>query len=79
LHAEPEFALVSGAVGTDAIERLISDLPRVLKRGGAAAFELDPGLAGRVARSLGRTLPGATVTIREDLAGLDRFVIAETA
>jgi release factor glutamine methyltransferase len=79
LRAEPELALVSGADGVDAIERLIADLPRVLAPGGAAAFELDPGQAERIAGSIGRALPGARVAIMQDLAGLDRFVIAETA
>lgn len=78
LRAEPALALVSGADGLDAIRRLAADLPRVLAGNGAAVIELDPRQAPSVAGLVAGVLPGARVEIGRDLAGWDRFVVAQT-
>jgi release factor glutamine methyltransferase len=72
LAYEPRVAVVSGADGLDLIRRAIADLPRVLARGGAAFFEIDPPQAAEV----GRLLEGAGLRSRtvKDLAGSDRVV-----
>ena len=76
LGAEPELALAGGAGGLDLVRRLVADLPRVLKPGGAAGLELDPSQTTTVAALLANTLPGARVETIEDLAGLPRHVVA---
>ena len=79
IQNEPEFALISGNDGFGAIARLIDDLPRVLKPGGAAILEIDPTQAERAVLQIESTLPAALVSTMQDLAGFDRFVLAETA
>jgi release factor glutamine methyltransferase len=79
LCAEPELALVSGHDGLDAIRRLLDDSGRVLAPGGAIALELDPSQAQTAAGLAAAVLPDARVSVKQDLAGRDRFVIAERA
>jgi release factor glutamine methyltransferase len=76
LNAEPRLALDGGRLGLDLIERLVEELPRHLAVGGGVALEIDPSQGHVVAQRLAAALPGATVTIENDLAGLDRFVTA---
>lgn len=78
LDAEPALALVAGADGLDAIRRLVADLPRLLHEGGAAVFELDPAQAETVAALIAAGSSGAGILIGRDLAGLPRFVVAQT-
>lgn len=77
LRLEPAEALVSGPDGLAAIRRLVADAPRLLPPGGAVGLEIDPAQADTVAALLGSHLPGATVRVRPDLAGLARHVTAE--
>lgn len=77
LWAEPVEALVSGAAGLDAIERLIGDLPRLLAPGGAVAFELDPSQVKAVVSRLHSALPDVESTVLRDLAGLERVVVGQ--
>jgi len=77
LQAEPEIALVSGPEGAEAIEDLLADVPRVLKAPGAVVIELDPSQAARIAALATLMLPDAAVSTIPDLAGLNRFVVAE--
>lgn len=79
LWMEPALALVSGDNGLDAIRRLIADLPRVLTRGGAVMLELDPAQAEVTAWELSAALPGAAISRHRDLAGDERFVVAQTS
>jgi release factor glutamine methyltransferase len=74
---EPESALVSGTDGLDLIRRAVADLPRVLRPGGAAAFEIDPSQAETVVALLQGALPGARVHAIVDLAGHVRHIVAE--
>jgi release factor glutamine methyltransferase len=77
LGAEPRLALVSGEDGLGAIRRLLADAGRVLAPGGALALELDPSQAQTITGLAAAALPDARVSVNKDLAGRDRFVIAE--
>lgn len=77
LAAEPDSALVSGEDGLELVRRAIADLPRVLRPGGAAGFEIDPSQAETIAALLAESLPGASIQTIADLAGHPRHVIAE--
>lgn len=76
IATEPRLALDGGPAGTDLIERLLTQVPGRLSPGGALGLELDPSHAAAVAELTRAALPGYEVTIRRDLAGLDRFVLA---
>jgi release factor glutamine methyltransferase len=77
LAMEPAAALVAGEDGLDLIRRTITDLPRVLRPGGAAGFEIDPSQAESVTDLLRAALPDAQVRTIFDLAGHARHIIAE--
>lgn len=77
LAAEPELALVAGEDGLALIRELIADLPRLLASNGAVGLEIDPSQAEEVQTLLASTLPDAEVTVRQDLSGRARHVIAE--
>lgn len=79
LRAEPELALVAGEDGLALIQRLIADLPRVLSPHGAVGLEIDPSQADAVRELLRRALPHAEITVKRDLAGLSRHVVATPA
>ena len=66
-------AVVAGADGLSLLRRAIAELPRVLARGGAAFFEVDPAQSRTVAQLLEATLGGA-VRLTRDLAGEARVV-----
>lgn len=75
LAHEPRAALFAGPDGSEVLRRLARGVPEVLEPGGAAAFEVDPGQADRVAawcRESG--LDG--VTVHHDLARRPRVVSA---
>lgn len=76
LAAEPEVALSGGSDGLDLVRRLITDLPRVLKPGGAVGLELDPSQVESVAALLVVAIPEARIETIFDLAGLARHVVA---
>jgi len=73
LAYEPRVAVVAGADGLSLLRRAIAELPRVLARGGAAFFEVDPAQSRTVAQLLEATLGGA-VRLTRDLAGEARVV-----
>ena len=77
LTAEPALALVAGNDGLAAIRRLLDQLPGILDPRGAAMLELDPTQAPAVAVAANERLPGASVRVSPDLAGLARFVVVE--
>ncbi|HRA46682.1 MAG TPA: peptide chain release factor N(5)-glutamine methyltransferase [Thermomicrobiales bacterium] len=74
LAFEPELALVSGDDGLHAIRRLIAQIPDRLQRPGAACLEIDPSQAEEVVRLLRTTMPGAEVSVQNDLARRERLV-----
>ena len=75
---EPRAALVA-AEGRDALySRLAREAARVLRPGGTLAVEIGAGMAAPVRRLFDDA--GLRVTaVRDDLAGIARVVVAETA
>ncbi|MGH2531061.1 MAG: peptide chain release factor N(5)-glutamine methyltransferase [Thermomicrobiales bacterium] len=79
LRAEPALALAGGPDGLDLIAGLLSDAPRVLASKGALGLEVDPAHAARVADLARAAFPAASISVASDWAGLERFVLVETA
>jgi len=72
---EPEAALVSGATGMEAIERLVARAGRILTPGGWLVIEIDSGRWPAVQRLL-ETAVWQNVCVRADYAGLPRVARA---
>lgn len=77
LDAEPSLALLGGEDGLDLVRATVADLPRVLRPGGAAGFEIDPSQATATRQLLMDTFPDAHTLVIHDLAGRERHVIVE--
>ncbi|MFN4087981.1 MAG: peptide chain release factor N(5)-glutamine methyltransferase [Alphaproteobacteria bacterium] len=75
---DPLRALAGGPDGLSAYRIIVADLPRLLGRGGLAAFEVGAGQAGAVAALLAGAGMGA-ISTRRDLAGIERCVLAAAA
>lgn len=74
---EPTIALDGGRDGLDLIRRLLCQLPAFLLPGGAALLEIEAG-QGDIIRDLARqTLPGDSVSVKQDLAGHPRLLIIQ--
>jgi release factor glutamine methyltransferase len=73
---EPAVALLAGDDGLAIIARIARDAPRVLSGGGLVAFEVDARRAGRAAEIVGSTVGLRDVSVRPDLTGRARFVVA---
>lgn len=73
---EPPLALFSGTDGMGVTRAIIADAPRVLVGGGVLALEVDCRRAGLVAEALRTTHVFTDITIRLDLSGRERFVLA---
>jgi release factor glutamine methyltransferase len=69
IAAEPTAALCGGADGLSQIRRLIADLPRLLRPGGAAGLEIDPGQLPAATSAASEALPGCAPEVIYDLAG----------
>ncbi len=71
---EPQVALAGGKDGLRQIEKLLFQAGRKLLPGGAVLLEIgyDQGIA--VSQLANKYIPGATVNVLTDLAGLDRVV-----
>ncbi|HET8654739.1 MAG TPA: peptide chain release factor N(5)-glutamine methyltransferase [Longimicrobiaceae bacterium] len=74
---EPEAALFAGAGGLDLIEPLVAAAPDHLNAGGLLALEIGATQAAAVAEFVRGTGAFAAPTVRRDLAGRDRIVLAE--
>ena len=72
---EPSLALFSGADGLDAIRRIVADAPGWLREGGWLAMEIGYR-QGDAVRALFDS-SWSSVVVRQDLAGRDRFVVAQ--
>lgn len=72
---EPVGALVGGARGTEAIEEIVAGAPGWLRPDGALVCEIAPHQAAEMVR-LVRRAGFADVSVRPDLAGLDRVLVA---
>ena len=77
LAAEPVLALLGGDDGLALIRRLVADAPRLLADSGALGLEIDPTQSEEVCRLVTAALPDTRVTVRHDLAGWPRHVLAE--
>jgi len=74
--SEPHLALAGGADGLDFYRRLCAEGPALLTEDGFLAFEVGQGQAGAVAALAQANPLIAGTEIIEDLAGLERVVIA---
>ena len=73
---EPAVALYSGSDGMQATARLVREAAAVLEPGGLLALEVDARRASLVADLVGRETRFHDVTVRLDLFGRERFVVA---
>jgi release factor glutamine methyltransferase len=73
---EPEQALFSGATGLEALREIIREAPRHLVAGGLLALELAEMRAHEVAAWLDGAHDWERVTLRDDLAGRPRVLLA---
>jgi release factor glutamine methyltransferase len=73
IAAEPRLALDGGGDGLELIRRLIAEMPRLLRPGGAALLEFGDGQGDDVARIADGLGIGWRVAIRGDLSGRDRM------
>jgi release factor glutamine methyltransferase len=74
---EPQSALFAGVGGLDVIRPLVAQAPAYLRTGGLLALEIGAGQGAVVAESIERTGVFNTARVKPDLAGRDRFVLAE--
>jgi release factor glutamine methyltransferase len=74
---EPRIALSGGADGLAVIRRIVRGARGRLEPGGALFLEVGAGQGSPVAELLAGAGPWSAVTVRADLAGRDRFVVAE--
>ncbi len=77
LEWEPEDALFAGPDGLDVIRRIVAGAPARLRDGGLLALEIGAGQAGAVEGLLDGAEGWDSVTVRADLAGRERVVLAE--
>ena len=73
---EPVLALLSGADGMTATAAIIRGAADLLQEGGILALEVDARRASRAAESLAVDPRYREISVRLDLAGRERFVIA---
>lgn len=71
---DPPGALFAGVDGLADYRRIVPDLPRLIARGGMAAMEI--GYAQKDSVSALLAAQGLAVTVRRDLAGHDRCLVA---
>jgi release factor glutamine methyltransferase len=71
---EPHMALDGGPDGLAMYRRLLAAAPAHLASGGALMLEIGATQGAAVAALARQHFPGATVTVRQDLAGWDRVV-----
>ena len=77
---EPRVALDGGPGGLRLIERLLRQAPACLGPArNAAAGNRRPARAGRRWPWRGRVFPSASITVKPDLAGLDRVLVVQLA
>ena len=76
---EPRLALAGGADGLDVIRRLVPDARRALRAGGALVLETAGDAQARSAAMVLSEAGFVDVALREDLAGVTRFVAGRIA
>lgn len=75
LAFEPREALFSGKLGFDLYEELLSQASNLLAPDGALICEIDPAQRTLALEAAQRWFPEAHHEVRQDLAGLDRYLI----
>jgi release factor glutamine methyltransferase len=78
LDYEPALALDGGKDGLSLIRLALAQAPAVVKPGGLLLFECDPAQTRRIVRLAQGQWPSAQISVRKDLAGLDRVVRIQT-
>ncbi|MGZ3541240.1 MAG: peptide chain release factor N(5)-glutamine methyltransferase [Vulcanimicrobiaceae bacterium] len=73
---EPAGALDGGPDGLDLYRRLLEHAPRLLRPGGLLLMEAAPPTIDALATLARRALPDATIEVRQDYGGRDRYVWA---
>ncbi len=73
---EPTLALVGGVTGYELYERLLIQIPKVIKKTGIIAFEVGVGQSARVEQLIKAQIPNANTEIVYDINGKDRMVFA---
>src|SRR5690606_13335515 len=75
---EPAVALYAGETGFGLYEQLLPQVAARLRTGGAVGCEIDPSQRAIAIATARAHFPTARITVRPDLAGLDRYLIIET-
>ena len=73
---EPRIALDGGPDGLDYYRKISVGLGRRLNRSGMVALEVGDGQADKVGKLISNAVPGLTIEVVKDLAGLERVVVA---
>ena len=73
---EPASALFAGADGLDIVRRLVPAAMKLVKPGGILAMEIGMGQSAKVAALCREHGPGWNVETVQDLAHIDRIIIA---
>ncbi|WP_008310478.1 peptide chain release factor N(5)-glutamine methyltransferase [Leptolyngbya sp. PCC 6406] len=76
-HHEPAIALDGGEDGLASLRHLVTHAPQFLQSGGLWAVELMAGQAPAVATALAQNGHYDPIQTQRDLAGIDRFVLAQ--
>lgn len=76
---DPYDALVAGATGLEAVERLVSEAPRWLAPAGALVVEIAPHQRAAVLAQVERDVRYSSATVTTDLAGRPRILLARRA
>ena len=74
---EPREALDGGPDGLDAIRRLLNQAQEKLKPDGVIILEIDPLQVQALEEQTGMLFPGASMTVEQDLAHLDRIFVVD--
>lgn len=75
---EPAVALYAGETGFGLYEQLLPQVAQRLRPRGAVGCEIDPSQRAIALATARSHFPTARITVRPDLAGLDRYLIIET-
>jgi len=71
---EPSLALDGGLYGVEEIERLCRQVPGRLRKNGILLLEIGQGQQGKITSLVKSLLPGVTLQVIPDLAGIPRVV-----
>ena len=74
---EPRIALDGGEDGTQVIQRLMTQIPGLLKPHGRILLEIGADQAKAIHTIAQKTFPSSTIEVHQDLAGRDRLVVID--